>query len=176
MRDYEAISDKELIPFFDENIKNPILHNVLCNLMKYYTHTASSCRKYFYLSATLSIVLPTIVTFVASLSDVWSLEFINVFTALVAGLSAIISGLTSLFKWQENWIRYRMGCEHLKKECISYIAGTGKYKNDAEKDALLLQAIENVANEMNIKTNTLLSESDFYDKKIIRRKPIDGKE
>lgn len=151
MHDFETISDHDILPYLHSNIMNPLIQKVLCNLLNYYMKSATLCRKYYYLSAALTIVLPTLVTVVSSMSSVWTMPFINIFTSVVAGLSAVISGFNSLFKWQENWLRYRMGVDLLKKESINYIARIGMYSDTSMCDLRFLQTIERISDEMNIK-------------------------
>lgn len=153
MKDYEMISDKGFIPYLEKNITNTLVRNRLCNLLCYYMKTASMCRSFYHISAALTILLPTIVTVVSSFSGMWSMGFINVFTAIVAGVSAVISGFTTLFKWQEGWIRYRMASELLKRESVYYIGGIGIYEDPTQRDSRFLQEMERIATELTVKMN-----------------------
>lgn len=153
MHDYEMISDQGFIPYLEKNISNQLIRNRLCNLLCYYMKTASMCRSFYHISAALTILLPTLVTVVSSFSGMWSMSFINIFTAIVAGISAVISGFTTLFKWQEGWIRYRMASELLKRESVYYIGGIGIYEDPIQRDSRFLQEIERISTETSVKTN-----------------------
>ncbi len=56
---------------------------------------------------------------------------LKVFAAALGVLIMILTGLISLFRFQELWIEYRSTCETLKHEKYLYLTRSGPYGTDA---------------------------------------------
>ncbi|HEC16464.1 MAG TPA: DUF4231 domain-containing protein [Sedimenticola sp.] len=81
-----------------------------------------------------------------------SIPFVLSFTAdgkgVMVGLAglfgvvvAVVSGVISLFKFEENWVSYRATCEKLQHEKLLHATGTSPY--DGENNLpLLVQRVE----------------------------------
>jgi hypothetical protein len=65
--------------------------------------------------------------------------------ALLGGLVVITTGLSKLFKFQENWLQYRTLVEDLDREEVLYKSGIGNYSGlDATaREALFPERVEN---------------------------------
>lgn len=79
-------------------------------------------------------------------------EFETLFRFIIALLGsaiAVVSGVLSLNKYQENWVKYRSCAEVLRREKYHYLTSTGNYTVDnADRDALFVGRCENImANE-----------------------------
>jgi hypothetical protein len=70
----------------------------------------------------------------------------RIITSVVGGLISVITGITQLEKYQENWIIYRTTAELLKKEKHFYENSIGEYDtaNIAEKNKKLVERIESI--------------------------------
>jgi hypothetical protein len=65
-----------------------------------------------------------------------------VLTGGLGGLVVVVEGLQQLFRFHENWIRYRATCESLLSEKYLYAARAGDYQNYPEPRSLLAQRTE----------------------------------
>lgn len=62
-----------------------------------------------------------------------------VFMALTSGLGfvvAVSAGIAGLYRFQENWSRYRQMAEALRREQVAYLARVGAYAGDGAFEAL----------------------------------------
>ena len=58
----------------------------------------------------------------------------RIISSIIGGLIVVITGLTQLEKYQENWILYRTTTELLKKEKYFFENNVGDYSNPDEKE------------------------------------------
>jgi hypothetical protein len=84
----------------------------------------------------LSTVIPVLVT---SLPDTlkWVTTLVSI--ALAIGTSAL-----KTFKFQENWINYRVIAESLKKEQYYMQTGVGEYRNANDKYQIFIERVESL--------------------------------
>jgi hypothetical protein len=72
-------------------------------------------------------------------------------SAAVAGalgaVIVILEGLQQLFRFQENWIAYRLTAEALKREKFLCLAGVGPYAKADRRDALLAETVERIVSQ-----------------------------
>ena len=64
-------------------------------------------------------------------------------------LLAVFTAMTSLYKYQENWINYRTTCETLRKEIHFYRAGSGDYRDSEDREALFVERVESLISREN---------------------------
>jgi hypothetical protein len=72
-------------------------------------------------------------------------DVVGIFGALIA----IISGLSNLGKYHENWIEYRSVCETLRHEKYMYLTKTGVYSGD-EPFRVLVERVESIISHENV--------------------------
>jgi hypothetical protein len=72
----------------------------------------------------------------------------GVAAALGAGV-AILSGIQSVGKYQENWMAYRTTCEMLRHEKFFYETSCGPYNDPANRVCLLVQRVEQLISTEN---------------------------
>jgi hypothetical protein len=67
-------------------------------------------------------------------------------SSIIGGLIVVVTGLTQLEKYQENWILYRTTTELLKKEKYFFENGVGDYSNPDEKErnTILVERVESI--------------------------------
>jgi len=78
---------------------------------------------------------------------------VNCMKIIVAGMGAfiaVIAGILSLFKFQENWVEYRAATEALKRERFMFLTGSGPYQGDDRLQALVAR-VENLLGAENEK-------------------------
>jgi hypothetical protein len=70
----------------------------------------------------------------------------RIISSVLGGLVAIVTGLTQLEKYQENWIIYRTNAELLKKEKYFYEHEAGQYSNldEPQRKKLLVERVESI--------------------------------
>jgi hypothetical protein len=70
----------------------------------------------------------------------------RIITSLIGGTIAVVTGLTQLEKYQENWILYRTSAELLKKEKWYYENDVGEFANlnNIEKNKMLVERVESI--------------------------------
>jgi len=67
----------------------------------------------------------------------------------------VVTGLTQLEKYQENWILYKTSSELLKKEKYFYENGVGEYSNadQRERNKLLVERVESISRRPSAETS-----------------------
>jgi hypothetical protein len=70
----------------------------------------------------------------------------RIMSSIIGVIIVIITGLTQLEKYQENWILYRTSAELLKKEKYFFENDVGDYANldDVDKNKLLVERVESI--------------------------------
>jgi hypothetical protein len=78
-------------------------------------------------------------------------------SSIIGGIIVVVTGLTQLEKYQENWILYRTSAELLKKEEYFFENNVGEYSNlnDVEKNKLLVERVESIVSAETSKYFTL---------------------
>ena len=71
---------------------------------------------------------------------------VRIITSLLGGVIIVITGLTLLQRYEENWILYRATVELLKREKYLYENETGDYYalSDPQKNRLLVERVESI--------------------------------
>ena len=62
-------------------------------------------------------------------------------------LIAVAVALSALFKYQENWIQYRVTSEQLKQEKFLFLTGSGPYGDSTKAFNTLVQRIEEIVSK-----------------------------
>lgn len=68
----------------------------------------------------------------------------------IGALIAVISGILSLYKFQENWIQYRTVSESLKHQKYLFLTKTYPYNAD-DATHVLVETVENLISQENSK-------------------------
>ncbi len=102
-------------------------------------------NKLWYLSLEITTMvagacIPIINVIPVGADAVWQ----RVASAALAAVVVFAAGISKLFKFQENWLRYRAIAENLERERELFVAGLGDYGNaDAQKRlAALVDRVE----------------------------------
>lgn len=73
----------------------------------------------------------------------------NVIIAFLGAAISFLSILLNLDKNHQNWIDYRNTCEQLKQEKQFYLFSVEKYSDVQNKDAIFVQATQDILNKQN---------------------------
>jgi hypothetical protein len=70
----------------------------------------------------------------------------GVLSAILGGVVVVAASVGKLFKFHENWLQYRTLVEALEREKELYSVGAGEYAdvNEAERNRLLVERVENI--------------------------------
>ena len=112
----------------------------------WYGRKSSKNKNMFKLLSVLLIIAATTIPFLTGyISETPVLKFV---VGLLGVVVAIISGIISLNKYQENWIQYRTTCESLKHHKYLFETKSKPYNND---DAFqqLVNNIESIVSREN---------------------------
>jgi hypothetical protein len=90
---------------------------------------------------------------VANIGDVQT----RIISSIIGGIILVITGVTQLEKYQENWILYRTSAELLKKEKYFFENNAGEYSkvDGPEKNKLLVERVESIVSSETSKYFTI---------------------
>ncbi len=96
---------------------------------------------------TTEIVLSILIPFLAGLLtiDIVNKLIIGFFGVIIA----IIAGVLSLYKFQENWLHYRTTSETLKHEKYLFVTRSGIYDGE-DRFSVFVEKIENIISKENL--------------------------
>jgi hypothetical protein len=109
-------------------------------------------QKWFKRWQLTQIVAAAVIPFLAGIDPKTPLFGMEVKWMLIIGLLgmliAIATAVIALFKFQENWVQYRMTAEQLHHERFLFLTGVEPY-HDTNAFELLVQRIENLISREN---------------------------
>lgn len=115
--------------------------------IKWYSKKASNSKKYHIIFKGLIIILSASIPLLAGLNFDNTCK--NVFLAIIGFIIAVLAGLSSLFKFHENWTEYRTTSETLKHEELLYLTKSGPYENETNSFNELVIRVENLISKEN---------------------------
>lgn len=95
--------------------------------INWYDSKSAWHKKWFIRLKIMEIILALLIPFLTGYITQQNLE-LKVWVGIIGVLVAIITGLITLFKLQENWIQYRTVAESLKHEKFLFVTKAGPYK------------------------------------------------
>ena len=116
-------------------------------------------KKYHLWSSALIVIFAALIPFFAGLTEetlVWPKYLI----ALLGVLTATLTGISALYKFQEKWMTYRITGESLKREKILYQTGTQPYNNKASSFNQFVNTTESIMNNENAVWTQIISKKD----------------
>ncbi len=98
--------------------------------LKWYGKKSGINTTYYYFLKALIIILSVIITLMAGIKELNSHIANNYIfiTSLLGALIAILTALSSLWKFQDKWISYRLTSENLKKEKFLFLTASKPYE------------------------------------------------
>lgn len=115
--------------------------------IQWYDKKSTQNQIWYKFLRTTEIVLSILIPFLTGLLS------INLITKLTIGffgvIIAIIAGVLSLYKFQENWLHYRTTSEALKHEKYLFVTWSGIYNED-DRFSVFVEKIENIISKENL--------------------------
>ncbi|OEU63027.1 MAG: hypothetical protein BA867_02845 [Desulfobacterales bacterium S5133MH16] len=109
------------------------------NQIKWYSNKSQWNQTWYKRLRALEILAAsTIPLLTGYLTEVFTLRYV---IGILSVIIAVISGILTLYKFQENWTEYRTTCESLKHEKFLYLTKTEVYDAD-NSFTLLVQRVE----------------------------------
>lgn len=107
--------------------------------LAYYDRQAGKNKRCFQAAAAASIVAAAAVPVIATAGQIWPM-------AALGGVASVVIALQSLFKWQENWLKFRRGHQDLEREKFLSVARSGPYASvpDEELLSLFVERVESL--------------------------------
>jgi hypothetical protein len=138
-RMYEQIDEK-----LDLTVEQKdYLNNRINPKIKDYDKKARFNQYNFYIWQTLTIIAAALVPVFSGFVADDAIQFKWV-VALLGGTSAVIAGLLSLFKFQENWIRCRSAYQDLESHISKFNVSAGIYWDKKNAFNLLVENCESI--------------------------------
>jgi uncharacterized protein DUF4231 len=111
---------------------------------KWHSDKAAWNRKRFYLTEMIALVAGSMIPIINVL-DIPDLP-VRALSASLAALIVISTGISKLYKFQENWLTYREVAEVLKREKELYLYEVGDYdvRGDQQRSKMFVERIENI--------------------------------
>ena len=129
------------------------------NQITWYSKKSAINKKYYLWSNALIIVFAALIPFFAGLSDdtlVWGKYLI----ALFGVLTATLTGISALYKFQEKWMTYRITGESLKREKILFQTRTEPYTNEPSSFHQFVSTAEGIMNNENAVWTQIINKKD----------------
>ena len=101
-----------------------------CQSVIWYTKSAKSMKRAFFVLSAFTIALPTIATLLNSVPDnlISNYEsWIKLTVSVISAATAILTAFLNLFKFQHKWVQFRSTSEELQTELTVYLAQAGDY-------------------------------------------------
>lgn len=107
-----------------------------CQSVIWYNKEAKKNKRRYFVFSTLTIILPTAVTFLNSFPDIFTngYKIIKISVTAISAAAAIMSSMLSLFKFQHKWIQFRGTSEELQTELSLFISKSGAYSDESLKE------------------------------------------
>lgn len=123
------------------------LENRIENQISWYSKKATVLKKRHY---TLRIVVILISVILPFLTGIMSDKTPHIKIAIAVGslIIAFFEGISSLYKYQEQWITYRNTSEALKREQLFFLTKSGPYEK-SQVLSLLVTRCEGIMSEEN---------------------------
>jgi hypothetical protein len=106
---------------------------------EWYKSRAIICRRSYRIAATgillMSAAIPASVAISPTMTSI---------TALLGASVAVVSGLDSIFHWQDNYLRYSLAREAVDAQCRLYKTQQGAYSDEAYRDEVLVREVTRI--------------------------------
>ena len=93
-----------------------------------------------------SAIIPFAAGFVETNPD---FIYLNYIIGILGMLVAILTGISSLMKYQEKWVKYRTASETLKHEKFLYVTKSGEYKSQGDHFSTFVNRVESLISKEN---------------------------
>lgn len=119
----------------------------------------STINKTYYLCANaLVIVFAALIPFFAGFAKEYT--WLNFPIGVLGVLTAVATGLSSLYKFQEKWTTYRITAEALQREKVLFQTTTSPYDIGSQSFNVFVQNMEGIMNNENTVWTQIINKKD----------------
>jgi hypothetical protein len=127
--------------------------------ISWYEKKGALNKRYHLVSNSLIIIFSSLIPLFAGLNQEGIPE-IGYVLAVLGVLTAIATGLSSLFKFHEKWTTYRITAESLRREKILFKTGCGPYDGNNRNLNFLVARIESILSGENEGWSNIINQTD----------------
>lgn len=135
--------ERQLFEAIKADLEDSIVKSRVLYLLQWYNKKASSYKRQTYFATSVSILIPAMVTLLNS-GLLETEEMARIPTLILSFFSTVGAGLYAFLRSKDQWIRYRITAESLKRETIYFLSekktNPGQYTEDA-----FIKKIEDIA-------------------------------
>ncbi len=124
----------------EEYIKNRI-----DNQIDWYGRKSAINKKYYLWSNAMIIIFAALIPFIANFEDPGMVQIKHIIAAFGV-FTAIFTGISALYKFQEKWTTYRITAETIKREKLLFQTRTAPYNAGASSFNLFVSNAEALMN------------------------------
>ena len=121
------------------------LKNRIDDQIGWYGKKSTTNKKYYLWSNALIIIFAALIPFILNFDTILNVETKFIVAALGV-FTAVFTGVSALYKFQEKWTTYRITSESLKREKHLYLTRTSPYNREANAFNLFVSNVEGLMN------------------------------
>lgn len=111
--------------------------------IQWYSAKSGTNKKYYLWSKSMIIFLATLIPFISGFLST-EVEWPTYMVGTLGVLTAMLSGISSLFRFQEKWNEYRTTSEALIHEKFMFMTSSGQYENAKTPFIVFVNKIEHI--------------------------------
>lgn len=124
----------------------------------WYSNKSTTNKKYNYFLKSLILIISTSIPVISGFITL-SEGKVRLILGCLGAIIAILTGLVSLFKFQEKWTNYRTTSEILKHEKFLFLTKTPPYKEE-DSFSILVNKVESIISRENTDWNSFINKID----------------
>ncbi len=127
--------------------------------IQWYSQKSSANKSLHFWTSGLVIVFSAIIPFLSGFLETGPV-YLGYIVGVLGMFVAILTGVSSLVKFQEKWVKYRATSSLLKNEKYMYLTGSGYYKDDSKQFTEFVNRIESIMSKENSAWAEIMTEDD----------------
>ncbi|MGI6340469.1 MAG: DUF4231 domain-containing protein [Bacteroidales bacterium] len=124
----------------------------------WYSQKSTTNKKYNYFLKTAILIISTSIPLISGISGLDDIT-VRIVLGILGAIVAILTGLVSLFKFQEKWTNYRTTSETLKHEKYLFLTKTSPY-HEQDSFGALVNRVESIISRENSDWNSFFNKKD----------------
>jgi len=124
--------------------------------IKWYGAKSTINKTYHIWTNGLIIFFAAMIPFVSGV-DIENTKWPQYATAILGVMTATLTGLSALLKFQEKWTTYRITAESLRREKILYKTAASPYDKNANSFKRFVHNVESIMNNENSSWNEIMN-------------------
>ncbi len=128
--------------------ENEYIEQRVNDQINWYSKKSTINKHYHNWSKGLIITFSALIPFAAGFISVET-KWLTYIIAILGVFIAVLTGISTLLKFQEKWIKYRTTSETLKHEKFLFLTKSGPYDNTDEAYKVFVNRIENLISKEN---------------------------